>query len=41
MAICHKGLSGISSVLSRINTCVGGQGRRPQSLTAHSLNRWT
>ncbi len=39
-AICNKGFSGNSSILPRLNFGVGGQDSSPQSLTAHSLNRW-
>ena len=39
-AICNKGFSGNSSVLPRIKFRVGGQFCSPQSLTAHSLNRY-
>ena len=35
-AICNKGFSGNSSILPRINFCVGRQESSPQSLTAHS-----
>ena len=38
--ICHKGFSGYSSVVARSNFRVGGQDTAPQSLTAHTLNRW-
>jgi hypothetical protein len=38
-AICHKGFSGKSSILPRINFGVSGQESSPQSLTAHSLSR--
>ena len=37
--ICHKGFSGYSSVVARLNFRVGGQGTTPQSLTAHTLDR--
>lgn len=37
--ICHKGFSGYSSVVARLNFCVGGQVTAPQSLTAHTLDR--
>jgi hypothetical protein len=40
-AICNKGFSGNSSILPRINFCVGGQDSSPQFLTAYSLNRYT
>jgi len=40
-AICNKGFSVNSSVLSRSKFGVGGQESSPQSLTAYSLNRWT
>jgi hypothetical protein len=39
-AICNKGFSGCSSILTRIKFCVGGQESSPQSLTAYSLNRY-
>ena len=39
-AICNKGFSGNSSILPRINFCVSRQESSPQSLTAHSLNRY-
>jgi hypothetical protein len=39
-AICNKGFSGISSILPRIKFRVCGQVTAPQSLTAHSLNRY-
>ena len=39
-AICNMGFSGNSSVLLRSNFGVGGQDSSPQSLTAHSLNRY-
>ena len=39
-AICNKGFSGNSSILPRSNFGVSGQGTSPQSLTAHSLNRY-
>lgn len=38
--ICHKGFSGYSSIVARSNFYVGGQVTIPQSLTAHTLNRW-
>ena len=38
--ICHKGFGGYSSVVARSNICVGGQDTAPQSLTAHTLNRY-
>lgn len=38
--ICHKGFSGYSSVVARSNICVGGQETAPQSLTAHTLDRY-
>ena len=34
--ICHKGLSGYSSIVARSNFRVGGQATAPQSLTAHT-----
>jgi len=37
--ICHKGLSGYSSIVSRSNFRIGGQVTAPQSLTAHTLIR--
>ena len=39
-AICNKGFSVNSSVLSRSKFGVGGQESSPQSLTAYSLNRY-
>ena len=39
-AIFNKDFSGNSSVLPRINFGVGGQESSPQSLTAHSLDRY-
>jgi len=39
--ICHKGFSGYSSVVARSNFRVGGQETAPQSLTAHTLNRYS
>ena len=38
--ICHKGFSGYSSVVARSNFRVDGQETAPQSLTAHTLDRW-
>ena len=38
--ICHKGFSGYSSVVARSNFRVGGQETAPQSLTAHTLDRY-
>ena len=38
--MCNKGFSGNLSILPRSNFGVGGQESSPQSLTAHSLNRW-
>ena len=38
--ICHKGFSGYSSIVARSNFGVGGQETAPQSLTAHTLDRW-
>jgi len=38
--ICHKGFSGFSSIVARSNFRVGGQVTAPQSLTAHTLDRW-
>ena len=38
--IKHWGLGGYSSILPRSNFGVSGQGTSPQSLTAHSLNRY-
>ena len=38
--ICHKGFSGYSSVVARSNFRVGGQETTPQSLTAHTLDRY-
>ena len=39
-AICNKGFSVNSSVLSRSKFGVGGQESSPQSLTAYSLGRY-
>ena len=39
-AICNKGFRGNSSILPRSNFGADGQGSSPQSLTAHSLNRY-
>jgi len=38
-AICNKGFSSNSSILTRSNFGVGGQFCNPQSLTAYSLKR--
>jgi len=38
--ICHKGFIGYSSTVARSNFRVGGQDTAPQSLTAHTLNRY-
>ena len=38
--ICHKGFSEYSSVVARSNFRVGGQETAPQSLTAHTLDRY-
>jgi len=38
--ICHKGFSGYSNVVARSNIRVGGQDTAPQSLTAHTLDRY-
>lgn len=38
--ICHKGFSWYSSVVARSNFRVGGQETTPQSLTAHTLDRY-
>ncbi len=38
--ICHKGFSGYSSIVARSNFRVGGQESSPQSLTAHTLDRY-
>ncbi len=38
--ICHKGFSVYSSVVVRSKFRVGGQVTAPQSLTAHTLNRY-
>ncbi|MGB9694258.1 MAG: hypothetical protein ACPLYF_05380 [Fervidobacterium sp.] len=38
--ICHKGFIGYASVVARSNFCVGGQDTIPQSLTAHTLDRY-
>jgi hypothetical protein len=39
--ICHKGFSGYSRVVARSNFRVGGQDTAPQSLTAHTLDRYS
>ncbi len=39
--ICHKGFSGYSSIVARSNFGVGGQETAPQSLTAHTLDRYS
>ena len=39
-AICNKGFRGNSSILPRLNFGVCGQVSSPQSLTAHSLDRY-
>jgi len=38
--MCHKGFRGYSSVIARSNFRVGGQETAPQSLTAHTLDRY-
>lgn len=38
--MCHKGFSRYSSVVARSNFRVDGQETSPQSLTAHTLNRY-
>ena len=38
--ICHKGFSGYLSVVARSKFRVGGQETAPQSLTAHTLDRY-
>jgi len=38
--ICHKGFSGYSSVVARSKFHVSGQVTAPQSLTAHTLDRY-
>jgi len=38
--ICHKGFIGYSSIVARSNFSVGGQETAPQSLTAHTLDRY-
>ena len=38
--ICHKSFSGYSNVVARSNFRVGGQETAPQSLTAHTLDRY-
>ena len=38
--ICHKGFSGYPSVVARSSFRVGGQVTTPQSLTAHTLDRY-
>lgn len=39
--ICHKGFIWHSSVVARLNFRIGGQAAAPQSLTAHTRNRYT
>ena len=39
--ICHKGFSGHSNVVARSKFRVGGQVTTPQTLTAHTLKRYT
>ena len=38
--ICHKGLTEGLSIIARSNFRTGGQITSPQSLTAHTLDRW-
>ena len=38
--MCNKGFSGYLSILPRSKFDVAGQESSPQSLTAHSLNRY-
>jgi len=38
--ICHKGFIGYSSIVARLNFRVGEQDTTPQSLTAHTLDRY-
>ena len=38
--ICHKGFSGYSSIVARSKFRGGGQEIAPQSLTAHTLDRY-
>lgn len=38
--ICHKGFSGYSNIVARSYFRVGGQETTPQSLTAHTLDRY-
>ena len=38
--MCHKGFSGYSSVIARSTLRIGGQNTAPQSLTAHTLDRY-
>jgi len=38
--ICHKVFSEYSSIVARSSFRVGGQDTAPQSLTAHTLDRW-
>jgi len=38
--ICHKDFSGYSSIVARSNYRAGGQETTPQSLTAHTLDRY-
>ncbi|MDK2910602.1 MAG: hypothetical protein PWR20_2170 [Bacteroidales bacterium] len=38
--MCNKGFSGYLSILPRSKFDVDGQGSSPQSLTAHTLDRW-
>jgi hypothetical protein len=38
--ICHKGFSGYSSIVTRSNFRISGQVTAPQSLMAHTLDRY-
>jgi len=38
--ICHKGFSGYSGVVAHSNFRIGEQETTPQSLTAHTLDRY-
>jgi hypothetical protein len=39
--ICYKGFSGNSRIVSLSNFRFGGQDTAPQSLTAHTLDRYS
>jgi hypothetical protein len=38
--MCHKGFSEYLCIQTRSNFRAGGQETTPQSLTAHTLDRW-